>query len=931
MKNGNLMKHANLPVKHRRRIRTRDAAVVGVCLAGAVISLNLFRMDLFQTMHSQTAQPVGTITFKYNTAQRRLADRVLWDRLSEESPVYNGDLIRTSEMSEASIHIPGKAKIALNENTLIQIHVISGKETEIDLSEGALSLASEGGGQGASGNSLVINAGGSRLEASPDAVLSAESNAEGLVVQVAEGSALLAGADGSREAAAGTVISLDASGVEQAKPAAAVYVPHPNARFLNSREEDLRVVFLWNRINLSDNEVLRLEAAADKNFSRIRGYLETSGSTAQLDFPPGSWYWRLVTAGANTLASGKLSVLRVSPPSLITPASSAVYHYRTKFPPVRFQWAAVPGAYAYVLDAADNPAFSDPALASRVQGTSFETSSLGAGTWYWRVTPVFSSDYEGAAEAASSSFRIDQSGSLAAPALVFPEPGGSVNIASGKDIYFSWRKENEAASYTIRIGSNSDLREPVIMATVENSFFAYKRGERGLQAGQYYWAVFQTDSEGNTSPSSAASPFTVRTGEIIQRPVFPPDNYVITENLLTDMRFIWKSNYSQESRFQVSSDPGFSRLLVNEPVLGETFYGRPLPPGTYYWRIWHPEIESQSRRFTAVSLFPPPVPESPPPEERIVIRGRGNEPVVFRWQPVQGADYYLFKLYEENNRAYPLREQNTKITAVEFPASIFSNGAYYWNLQAAANEGPLSTRRAGHAGEERFFIRQIRPLTLSSPPEIAGLTALRTPTVLRWNTDDTVTQSRFILSRTSDPLRGTPVQEIFNPPRIISLNRLAGGTYYWTVTAETDDGFDISAETPLRLNVLPVPPLPELELLEPADGYVIGPAELRASRKIVFNWGESEGANAYIFRLFHETGTERRLVLETKPERRQSLTLEDLKILDKGTFVWQIEAVTLGAGGLVDQQSAPAESRFILDLTLPKRIETETSGILYGK
>ena len=923
-----MIKHANLPVKHRRHVRPRDVAVIGVCLAGALISLNLFRVDLFQSMSSQTARPVGTITFKYNTAQRRLADRVLWDRLSEESSVYNGDLIRTSEMSEASIHIPGKPKIALNENTLIQIRVIGDKETEIDLSEGRLSLA-PGGGEGASGNGLVINAGGSRLEASPDAVLSAAAGEEGLVVQVAEGNAVLAGADGRREAAAGTIISLDAAGVEQPKPVAVVYAPRPNARFLNAREEALRVVFFWNRINLSDSDALRLEIAADRNFSRIREQLETSGSTAQLDFSPGTWYWRLVTGGTDMLASGKLSVLSISPPSLITPASNAVYHYQTKFPPVRFQWTAVPGAYAYMLDAADNPGFSSPVLASRVQGTSLETSSLGAGTWYWRVTPMFSNDYEGMPETASSSFRIDQSGSLAVPALVFPESGGSVNTASAKDIYFSWRKENEAASYTIRIGQNSDLREPVIMATVQNNFFPYKRGDRGLEAGQYYWAVFQTDSEGNNSPSSPASPFTVHSGEIIQRPVFPPDNYVIAENLLMDTRFIWKSNHSQESRFQVSSDPEFSRLLINEPVLGETFYGRPLSPGTYYWRIWHPEVESQGRRFTAIPLFPPPVAEYPSSEERVVIRG--DKPILFRWQPVQGADYYQFKLYEENNRGRPLREHNTMIPSLALPASLFSGGAYYWNLQAAANEGPLSTRRAGNTSEERFFIRQIRPLTLNAPLVVTGLTALKTPTVVRWNTEDTVGRSRFVLSHAPDPLKGTPVLEIPNPPRIINLNRLAEGTYYWTVAAETEDGFDISAETPLRLNVLPVPLLPKPARLEPADGYVMGPAELRASRKIVFNWEESAGANGYIFRLFHESGTERRLVLETKPERRQSLTMEDLKILDKGTFVWQVEAVNLGDGGLVDQRGAPGESRFILDLTLPKRIETEQTGTLYGR
>jgi hypothetical protein len=66
------------------KFRLIDLIVILFCLFGAGISLNLFRLDLFRTLDSKNGNPIGTIVIKNNIAQRRIADRVLWDRLSIE-------------------------------------------------------------------------------------------------------------------------------------------------------------------------------------------------------------------------------------------------------------------------------------------------------------------------------------------------------------------------------------------------------------------------------------------------------------------------------------------------------------------------------------------------------------------------------------------------------------------------------------------------------------------------------------------------------------------------------------------------------------------------------------------------------------------------------------------------------------------------------
>jgi len=118
------------------KFRFADFLVILLCLSGAGYSLNLFRLDLFQTLNDQNKTPIGTVSIKRNTVQRRMSDRVIWDRLVKESPVYPNDMIRVGDNSDADLHIGGN-NITINENTLLRLRY--NKETgefQIDLTVG---------------------------------------------------------------------------------------------------------------------------------------------------------------------------------------------------------------------------------------------------------------------------------------------------------------------------------------------------------------------------------------------------------------------------------------------------------------------------------------------------------------------------------------------------------------------------------------------------------------------------------------------------------------------------------------------------------------------------------------------------------------------------------------------------------------------------
>jgi hypothetical protein len=129
----------------------------------------------------------------------------------------------------------------------------------------------------------------------------------------------------------------------------------------------------------------------------------------------------------------------------------------------------------------------------------------------------------------------------------------------------------------------------------------------------------------------------------------------------------------------------------------------------------------------------------------------------------------------------------------------------------------------------------------------------------------------------------------------------------------------------------PIPLLPSPRNIQPATGTSFGLQDLRTQRSIVFNWSAVQGANAYIFTLYQQAAAGRRQIVRETINSGTSYTLTELRLLDRGTFVWQVEAVNIGRANAVEQRGAIGESTFIIDFphSAPLQMD-EGTGSLYG-
>ncbi|MDR0321928.1 MAG: LysM peptidoglycan-binding domain-containing protein [Treponema sp.] len=400
----------------RSQFRFIDGLVLVVFISTAFLGFYLFQRDLRRTIESLDMDPAGIIIIRNNIVQRRHGDRVLWDRIYVDSPVYPGDLIRAADLSDATVDIK-RNEIHLTQNTLIRIEELmeSLGIFNIELREGNLIVTSTKESSG-----IMLNLMGTKVQTTSGSVINAAASEDGISVQVNEGKAELTTGGQTREITEGALLMLDKQGTERIVPAVVVTQPAPNARYLKNSPQNLAVNFLWRRINLDAEENLRLEIASDVNFKNNYRVINTTDNSAQVSFGAGHWYWKLSREGT-ALSAGHFSIADSSGPALTSPVPGSRFLFYNNPPAVRFQWTEKQNTSGYTIEVSKTVNFTDLRLTRRTTSTSLISSELEQGTWYWRVKPVFPSNYEGETSYSYiSSFTIEKTADISAPAIELP-------------------------------------------------------------------------------------------------------------------------------------------------------------------------------------------------------------------------------------------------------------------------------------------------------------------------------------------------------------------------------------------------------------------------------------------------------------------------------------------------------------------------------
>ncbi len=930
------LNHKTVKAKKRKSTILIDIIIIIVCLIGAYFSIKQFFLEINKTLEKENEQPIATITFKQNTAQRKLSDRVLWDRLQQESPIYNGDIIRTSELSEATITFIDNNQIDLYDQTLAQVFFDEEKGTLVDFSGGSIALSSDNSEKGitlVSGDTTVEISTGTNITATMAPVTDAsdtKSTNSSLAVQVESGKANLI-VKGQEELAPqsvtltkGTALEIFPDGNIQ-EPQITVQYPENNARYLHQTTDTIPVTFEWT--NNQEDTSLELQLSQKNDFSIIDKRIDISEiNKTNVDMQDGNWYWQIIDNSNNKLAFGKFKVLNAFTPYAITPINEDIFHYRTQIPSIRFLWADNGITSEWRFEIADNKDIKNPIIVQNTSQPSSIVSTLGSGTWYWRITPIYSKSMIALENFVQpiNSFTIQQKEELEPAILTSPANKQLVNLK--KEQKFTWQFDRDAEYYTIFISENKDLSNPLIKESIKSNYFTTFAV---LNPGTWYWAITKTDSEGNISKISDTKSFLALNGVLEHYLTTPENAYFISESKNSDLEFNWNSNIPYESKLQISKDKSFINLLHSVESTSHTVKDLEIPAGTCYWRVITENKEHDIYYETQPNILfidfeiNDPTIKSPINNYKQVFEP--DTPALFiSWDTVKNADYYEFKLYHKSNYKTPVyQDLFLSQSNIRLNMKSRERGNYFYTVRAVSESTASGNIVKSNITRRDFSTRDLLYIQLEKPYsgiEINGLDGLLNPMSVEWSSKEKVAKSEFILSKD-----GEIVMQIQNPENTIKLPQMKAGTWQWTINGTNTEGYDIGSPRKNTIIVNKIPLLSATKNTIPKQDTVFDMNYFISNDSIEFDWDEVPTAEEYIFTLKDSSN---KILIKKEFTDTTSFVFSNIELLDRGVFKWEVEAIRYLPN--YEQRGVISTQTFIIDLPSIEKAENITSGDLYG-
>jgi len=470
-------------VQEQKMLRPIDIAIVVIFLFIALVSIDLFRRDLSRTFRLQNEEPVGTVVVKRNIVQRRLGDRVLWDRLAKESPVYYWDLIRVADLSDAVLIINDNS-ISLHENTLIRI-IPSSDGPMILLTSGALSLAA-----GEESTGLTINVNGQQIRTEPGTYLNTSVSESGeLNYQIIESADQIA-----RETRSSQLISPAVNSV---------------IRYNNNLPS---LNFQWTEAEDAALYIIEISALPDFSNTRVQRQT-TSVFYVDSSLEDGLWYWRVkpvmpsVFSGQSEFSAP--SFFRIERTEVTaneisisqwlameTPTTQVPHEVPAQFVPENFTIMEAP---AVMVSAASQT--TDAAQTAQTAQTANTAQSVSPAA-RTTVQP------DAAAQPPSRPVTPAQPAAQARPVIASPPEAppellpaaqnlrplnrtvfGYTELRSQRVITFSWTSVQGANAYIFTLYNQmSDGMHEVVTATVTNTGYTLSNLQL-LDKGIFFWKV----------------------------------------------------------------------------------------------------------------------------------------------------------------------------------------------------------------------------------------------------------------------------------------------------------------------------------------------------------------------------------------------------------------------------------------------------------
>ncbi|MCU0847863.1 MAG: PQQ-binding-like beta-propeller repeat protein [Spirochaetes bacterium] len=679
-----------------------DHLVLGIsALIITTFSLLLY-LDFTRKIEAGSAKKIGTISFKKKVAQRKYMAQVVWEDVQQNSPVYNNDSLRTSDLSIATVSLQDGTKINLDENSMILLS-FGANAININFTQGSIS-ASRNDVSGDDVARLNIQSRDTTVSMDKSDVKLTKTETRDLNMTVTRGSAtVVTGKDEKKIGKDEKLVVSDATRETRVyKLNIRLKGPQMDSLFITT-EKTVPVSFSWEAAKGGD---LFLEISRSSGFRDRVTYLKVDSDTAAVNLPEGSYYWRLKAVDPATRSEDfsdtwNVSIIGDRPVRLLNPLPDEAVSYTVKPPIIGFRWGKNDIANDYTLEVSRDQNFSKIIKSVQTPLTEISVDDLDAGRYFWRIRTNVSLNrsYRGASPV--HALVVEKKNVVEPPELISPKDQKRVSrlMLEKKDFIFSWKADPQVKNYEILISSDEKFQKIVLSAKSSGNFFTFTEP---VKAGDYFWRVRPVSEKVDEAAFSPTRRFSVLDADRISV-ISPQDKSRINidENEKNPSQtFKWKESVTKGLYlFELSKDQAFTSVISSSLVEKSDATAANLAPGAYYWRVKlldsdRSEIVSSdviSFEMTKKVITQLTV-KSPVPQSSIYINSRlaGHDSVTIN--PLPG-ERLLIEVdaggYEKFSREVSLAEGEKRTIQAEFiggakltvispvkNSKIFVNGKY---------------------------------------------------------------------------------------------------------------------------------------------------------------------------------------------------------------------------------------------------------------
>ena len=639
-------------------------------LAGSALIISassaLLYADFTRKIEAGDLKQIGTITFKREVAQRKYQTQVVWEEVDQNFPVYNNDSIRTSDLSEAVIHLNDGTDISVDENSMIMLSTLE-NAININFEHGSIS-ANRSGIKGTDISAINITSMDATVSIDKGNIQLTQLENQELDLTVSEGQAKVKDATGETVVNVNekALISSDRQDTKIIQLNFNLKAPSPN-RYLVSDTEKTDVSFEWSVEGKFKN--ITWEISSDRTFeNKLKSIKVTGQNRITYKIDEGAWFWRLSAVNEETGKSeysntAKFNLLYKKPPRIISPAVEEVITHTATFNSVSFKWLDPDNTSDYTLEVSSDKDFANILNSVKTSLNSIAVDNINPGRYFCRIKSALSIGGEVFVKNSSPvSFVVEKAKDITPVRLLSPAKGNRIDqdILKSKGLVMTWESDPAFISYDVEIAKNPDFTDVISKERRTVNFLEMT----GVQdAGTYYWRVQGVISETEKVPFSEAGNFTVTVKEVLAvvSPSGSEEINIPAERKDNRVRFVWKKVSTAGSyRVQIADNPEFTKARVMN--FGNNNEGQVSIPesGEYYWRVILSDrrgkelMRSEAGKFTAVVEKPVEAAKS-----LLVVKA-----------PVQGAKIYInsaFKGYSSVTlEVKPDQNINVKITAQNF-------------------------------------------------------------------------------------------------------------------------------------------------------------------------------------------------------------------------------------------------------------------------